>query len=113
MFNKHDISRDECQLKGGQAKKGYDWWWHSFTAYNKKTGEAKPFFLEFFTCNPKFGTDEPIFGQLPENQEKKIRPSYLMIKMGGSLLLAPPRKPLLCLDPVNQIFLQLFPLLLP
>ena len=83
MFNKHDISRDECQLKGGQAKKGYDWWWHSFTAYNKKTGEAKPFFLEFFACNPKFGTDEPIFGQLPENQEKKIRPSYLMIKMGA------------------------------
>ena len=21
MFNKHDISRDECQLRGGQAKK--------------------------------------------------------------------------------------------
>ena len=83
MFNKHDISRDECQLKRGQAKKGYDWWWHSFTAYNKKTGEAKPFFLEFFTCNPKFGQEYPIFGQLPENQEKKIKPSYLMIKMGA------------------------------
>lgn len=41
MFNKHDIKRDVCQLKGRQAKKGYDWWWHSFTAYNKKTGEAK------------------------------------------------------------------------
>ena len=82
MFNKHDINRDACQLKGRQAKKGYDWWWHSFTAYNKNTGEEKPFFIEFFLCNPKFGTEEPILGQLKENQEKGIKPSYLMVKVG-------------------------------
>ena len=52
MFNKHDIKRDTCQLKGRQSRKGYDWWWHSFTAYNKITGEAKPFYIEFFLCNP-------------------------------------------------------------
>ena len=82
MFNKKDIRRDECQLFGKQAKKGYDWWWHSFTAINEKTGEERPFFLEFFLCNPKYGQDKPIFGQLKENQEKGIKPSYLMIKVG-------------------------------
>ena len=82
MFNKHDIRRNTFQLKGKQARKGYDWWWHSFTAYNKKTGEAKPFYIEFFLCNPKYGTDKPVFGQLKENQEKKKRPSYLMVNVG-------------------------------
>jgi len=32
-------------LKRGQAKCGYDWWWHSFTACNKKTKEEKAFFI--------------------------------------------------------------------
>ena len=82
MFNIKDIKRDECQLFGKQAKKGYDWWWHSFTAINERTGEERPFFLEFFLCNPKYGQEQPIFGQLKENQEKGIRPSYLMIKVG-------------------------------
>lgn len=82
MFNKHDVKRDTCQLKGRQAKKGYDWWWHSFTAYNKKTGEAKPFYIEFFLCNPKLGRFRPVYGQLKENQEKGIRPSYLMVNVG-------------------------------
>ena len=45
MFNKSDIKRNEFQLYGKQAKKGYDWWWHSFTAINKKTREEKPFLL--------------------------------------------------------------------
>ena len=82
MFNKKDIKRDECQLFGKQAKKGYDWWWHSFTAINEKTKEERPFFLEFFLCNPKYGQEEPIYGQLKENQEKGIKPSYLMVKVG-------------------------------
>ena len=83
MFNKHDISRDACQLFGEQAKCGYDWWWHSFTAYNERTGEAKPFFIEFFLCNPELGGAEPVFGQLPENKKNGIRPSYLMVKAGA------------------------------
>ena len=82
MFNKSDIKRDECQLTGGFGKQGYDWWWHSFTAYNKRTGEARPFFIEFFLCNPKLGKDYPVFGQLKENQENKVKPSYLMVKVG-------------------------------
>ena len=82
-FNKHDISRDACQLFGGQARCGYDWWWHSFTARNAETGEEQPFFIEFFLCNPASGGDEPVFGQLPENQAKGIQPSYLMVKAGA------------------------------
>ena len=98
MFNKHDISRDACQLFGVQAHKGYDWWWHSFTGYDEVTGEAKPFFIEFFLCNPAMGGEAPVFGQLPENQvagdqpardhpaggkPTGRRPSYLMVKAGS------------------------------
>ena len=61
-FNKHDIARDACQLFGVQAHQGYDWWWHSFTGYDAATGAAKPFFIEFFLCNPALGADEPVFG---------------------------------------------------
>ena len=83
MFNKSDIKRNEFQLYGAQAKKGYDWWWHNFTGYEEKTGEEKAFFIEFFLVNPAYGGDEPIFGQLKENKEKGIKPSYLMIKAGA------------------------------
>ena len=82
-FNKHDISRDACQLFGKQANCGYDWWWHSFTGYDAETGEARPFFIEFFLCNPNNGYKRPILGQLPENKAKQNRPSYLMVKAGA------------------------------
>lgn len=81
-FNHSDVIRDNFMLKGALAKEGYDWWWHSFTAHNKKTGEEKPFFIEFFTINPELGGDEPIFGQLKENQDAGIKPSYMMVKVG-------------------------------
>ena len=77
MFNKKDETRDTCQLFGKQAKQGYDWWWHSFTGVNEETGEEKPFFIEFFLCNPSLAQDKPTFGQLGE------KPSYLMIKVGA------------------------------
>lgn len=44
-MNKSDLKRNYFMLKGPLAKKGYDWWWHSLTAYNKKTGEPRPFLL--------------------------------------------------------------------
>ena len=78
MFNKHDIKRNEYMLKGKFARKGYDWWWHSFTAINSETGEEKPFYIEFFTCNPKRAKDEPSFGQISE----EAKPSYLMVNVG-------------------------------
>ena len=83
MFNRHDTKRDTCQLTGRQAEKGYDWWWHSFTAVNRETGQEKPFFIEFFLCNPAYGEEEPVFGQLKENQKKGKKPSYLMVKAGA------------------------------
>lgn len=83
MFSRQDKHRDEFMLNGSFAKKGYDWWWHSFTAVNAETGEEKPFFVEFFTINPALGGKEPVLGQLPENKEKGIKPSYLMVKAGA------------------------------
>ena len=83
MFNRHDIRRDACQLFGGQAKRGYDWWWHSFTAHHEKTGEERAFFIEFFAVNPALGGGEPVFGQKPEHRAKGIKPSYVMVKCGA------------------------------
>ena len=83
MFNVHDISRDACMLHGPLRHLGYDWWWHSFTGKDEQTGEEKPFFIEFFVCNPALGGDEPIFGQLPENISGGKKPSYLMVKAGA------------------------------
>ncbi len=82
MFNEHDIFRDACMLHGPLAHQGYDWWWHSFTAQDAVTGEDKPFFIEFFVCNPALGGAEPVLGQLPANKEAGIKPSYLMVKAG-------------------------------
>ena len=69
-------------LHGPLAHNGYDWWWHSFTAQDAETGEDKPFFIEFFICNPALAEDSPILGQLPENKEAGKKPSYLMVKAG-------------------------------
>ncbi len=82
MFNVHDQSRNAFMLHGPLARHGYDWWWHSFTAEDAETGEEKPFFIEFFVCNPELGEDVPVLGQLPENQESGKYPSYLMVKAG-------------------------------
>ena len=82
MFNRHDITRDEFMLQGTLARRGYDWWWHSFTAQDVRTGEDRPFFIEFFICNPALAGEEPVLGQLPENKAAKRRPSYLMVKAG-------------------------------
>ncbi|MCF0143433.1 MAG: hypothetical protein HUJ75_08670 [Parasporobacterium sp.] len=82
MFRDNDIRRNACQLYGKQATQGYDWWWHSFTAINDATGEERPFYIEYFLCNPDRGTDYPILGQLEENKEKGLKPSYLMVNVG-------------------------------
>jgi tocopherol cyclase len=81
-MNRSDKTRDLFMLKGPLAKNGYDWWWHNFTGYKRSTGEAKTFFIEYYICNPASGTDKPVFGQLPQNKERKIKPSYVLIKAG-------------------------------
>ena len=62
MTNKHDLKRNKWMLNGFLKKKGYDWWWHSFTAKNS-LGEEVPFFIEFFTINPGLGGKDVIYGQ--------------------------------------------------
>ena len=52
MANISDRQRNHFMLRNKLAKRGYDWWWHSFTAEDAETGEEKPFFIEYFTCNP-------------------------------------------------------------
>lgn len=81
-MNKSDWSRDCYMLKGSLGKKGYDWWWHNFTGFDRITGEQRSFFIEYFICNPLIGGNQVILGQLPENQTLGIRPSYGMIKAG-------------------------------
>lgn len=73
MFNKHNLKKNQGMLVGNFRKKGYDWWWHSFTGYDVETGEEKPFFIEFYLCNPDHAKAQPSFGD---------HPSYLMVKAG-------------------------------
>ena len=82
MFNHHDLTRDACMLHGPLRHLGYDWWWHSLTARDAQTGEEKPFFFEFYVCNPDLAEDAPVLGQLPENRANGKKPSYLMVKAG-------------------------------
>ena len=82
-FNTSDLSRDAFMLKGALAEEGYDWWWHSFTGINEKTGKEKAFFIEFFAINPALGGPEPILGQLPQNIDEGNKPSYMMVKCGA------------------------------
>lgn len=82
-FSKHNLDKNLYMLRGKLREMGYDWWWHSFTGRNKKTGKEKAFFIEFFVCNPALGGAEPVFGQLPENKKNGVKPSYLMVKAGS------------------------------
>ena len=78
----HDVSRDQFMLSGSLADQGYDWWWHSFTGRNARTGEERAFFVEFFTCNPALGGQAPLFGLAPDGTRDGRKPSYLMVKVG-------------------------------
>ena len=83
MANVSAISRNEWMLRGPLAEKGYDWWWHNLTAVSEKTGEKKPFYIEFFTCNPNYAEKEPVIvwnDKLAQDSGKK--PSYLMVNVG-------------------------------
>lgn len=82
-MNKSDITRNAFMLKGALAKKGYDWWWHSFTAYHAVTGKPKTFYIEYFLCNPDLAENEAVMvWNDPEAQKAGKRPSYCMINAG-------------------------------
>jgi tocopherol cyclase len=81
-FNTPDDARNQCMLTGPLRRRGYDWWWHSFTVRDAQTGEERPFFVEYFLVNPALGGAEPVLGQLPANKAAGRRPSYVMVKAG-------------------------------
>lgn len=82
-MNKSDITRDYCMLKGPLAKKGYDWWWHSFTAEHVRTGARKSFYIEYFLCNPALAQEQPVLvWNDPEGRKAGRRPSYCMVNAG-------------------------------
>lgn len=62
--------------------KGYDWWWHSFVGINRETRMKRPFFIQYFVINPGLGGKLPVYGQLKQNQELGIKPSYAQIVAG-------------------------------
>lgn len=82
-MNKSDITRDYYMLKGPLAKKGYDWWWHSFTAEHVKTGARKSFYIEYFLCNPALAQEAPVIvWNDPAGRKAGKRPSYCMVNVG-------------------------------
>lgn len=66
--------RNGYMLKGISAKRGYDWWWHSLVGISVKTGEKRPFFIEYYVINPALGGESVIPGQLPENHARGSSP---------------------------------------
>lgn len=82
-MNKSDITRDYCMLRGPLARRGYDWWWHSFTAEHAVTGVRKSFYIEYFLCNPALAGEEPVLvWNDPEGRKAGRRPSYCMVNVG-------------------------------
>ena len=82
-MNKSDITRDYCMLKGPLARRGYDWWWHSFTGRHEKAGAEKTFYIEYFLCNPALAQPEPVIvWNDPEGRKAGKRPSYCMVNVG-------------------------------
>ncbi len=82
MANISDKQRNHFMLRGALSKRGYDWWWHSFTAIDEETGSEQPMYIEFFTCNPALAADEPVLGQHPDRKTDGKKPSYLMVNVG-------------------------------
>ena len=76
MFNKHNLKKNSFMLNGKFKKKGYDWWWHSFTGI-APDGTEQPFFVEYFIVNPKVSPDKIGYGRLGD------KPSYVMVKCGA------------------------------
>lgn len=74
--------RNGYMLRGKLARRGYDWWWHSFVGISERTGEKQPFFIEYYVVNPALAEAKPVLGQLPANKAAGKKPSYAMLKAG-------------------------------
>ena len=70
-MNKSDLKRNYWMLDGRFARKGYDWWWHNFTAVNEKTGEER---YKVVSADPS--TKEVVVESIGENPETfKLQPA--------------------------------------
>lgn len=76
---------DFCMPRCFVKKNGFQVWRHSFIGFNKLTGEALPFFIEFYVLNPSLYPRETVFGQRKEKdrRNKDKCPSYVLVKAGA------------------------------
>lgn len=79
---KRHYERNGYMLKGKLKKRGYDWWWHNFVAIKRSTGEKTPIFIQYMVMNPQISPDVAILGQLEENRERGLLPSYALMRVG-------------------------------
>lgn len=75
-MKKKELKKNLYMLDGSFAYRGYDWWWHSFTAINEITKEEKAFYVEYFIINPKASPSKVVLGS-------NGIPSYLMLNVGS------------------------------
>jgi len=76
------MNKNRYSLNKRTSRKGYDWWWHSFVATHSKTGELKPFFIEYYVINPGLWKGDIVWGQQKVNKQNHVKPCYAMLKVG-------------------------------
>jgi tocopherol cyclase len=76
-----DPGRNRFMLRGALARRGYDWWWHNFTARHAVTGVERAFSITFFVTNPGSGGAEPVFAGAGTANPTR-RPAYGLVKIG-------------------------------
>lgn len=76
---------DFCMPRCFVKKNGFQVWRHCFTGFNKLTGEALSFFIEFYVLNPSLYPKETVLGQLKlkDRKNKDKCPSYVLVKAGA------------------------------
>ena len=74
--------KNRFMLTKSYKKSGFDLWRHNFTAYSKKTGEAKTFFIEVYIVNPAVSPETVSFENADSIIKKDSKPCFLMLKAG-------------------------------
>ena len=81
-ISRENRKKNRFMLTGATKKNGFDMWRHSFTGYNKLTGESRSFFIEFYVVNPGVSLKDVSLGAgLLSTQE--VKPSFFMVKAGS------------------------------
>lgn len=74
--------KNRVMLNGNARKNGYELWRHNFTAFSKRSGDAKNFFIEFYVLNPNISPKEISFENFQSLTKKDAKPCFLMVKAG-------------------------------